>query len=175
LLPDILRPDLTVVLVGTAKSDASVRAGHYYASPRNQFWQLLEATGLAGPSRIAPENDRSVLEHGVGLTDLVPGRAASADDLLDDRDFDLPGFLGKMEAIGPRAIGFNGATGCGKLARYLNQPVPRPGPLGWEIAGARTWLLPSSSSRNARGGLAVKREQWVAFGEWVGSLSPDPG
>jgi len=83
MLPDLLAPNLIVVFVGTSKSTASARAGHYYANPQNMFWNLLEATGLAGDDWIGPTRDKTVLRHSIGLTDLVPGRAASSDALLE--------------------------------------------------------------------------------------------
>src|SRR5687768_5228435 len=65
VLPDIIKPGLQVVFVGTSKSTASARAGHYYANRRNMFWNLLQATGLTGGEWIRPQDDATVLEHGV--------------------------------------------------------------------------------------------------------------
>ncbi|MFA9401021.1 MAG: mismatch-specific DNA-glycosylase, partial [Acidobacteriota bacterium] len=110
MLPDILSSNLLVVFVGTAKSTASARAGHYYANPRNMFWDLLRATGLTGGAPIGPNEDRTVLDFGVGLTDLVAGRAASSDGLLRAGDFDLPGFVERMEQNRPLVVAFNGGN-----------------------------------------------------------------
>jgi len=68
VLPDILAANLTVIFVGTSKSTTSARAGHYYANPQNMFWNLLEATGLAGNQWIGPARDQTVLERGVCLS-----------------------------------------------------------------------------------------------------------
>jgi TDG/mug DNA glycosylase family protein len=44
VLPDLLRPGLRVVFIGTAAGAASARAGAYYAGPGNQFClRLVEA------------------------------------------------------------------------------------------------------------------------------------
>lgn len=99
MLPDILAPDLLVVFVGTSKSTTSARAGHYYANPQNMFWNLLEATGPTGVEWIGPSRDESVLRYLIGLTDLVPGRAASSDALLKAGDYDLPGFIAEDRAV----------------------------------------------------------------------------
>ncbi|MCB0827518.1 MAG: mismatch-specific DNA-glycosylase [Solirubrobacterales bacterium] len=167
LLPDILSENLTVVFVGTAKSEASARAGHYYANPRNGFWGLLRATGLTGGVRVDPSEDRTVLDHGVGLTDLVAGRAASSDGLLRAADFDLPGFVARVERFRPIVVAFNGGNSASRVARHLGYADPAEGPIGWELAGSSVYRLPSSSSANATGGYAIKRAKWVAFGEWV--------
>jgi G:T/U-mismatch repair DNA glycosylase len=46
MLPDLLRPGLRDVFVGTSVSTRSAAAGHYYSHPTNKFWQLLAHTGL---------------------------------------------------------------------------------------------------------------------------------
>jgi TDG/mug DNA glycosylase family protein len=74
MLSDILGPELIVVFVGTSKSRTSARAGHYYANPRNMFWNLLEATGLAGDAWIGPSRDGTVLDDGKGRRSSTCGR-----------------------------------------------------------------------------------------------------
>ncbi len=172
MLPDILSENLTAVFVGTAKSEASARAGHYYANPRNMFWELLRATGLSDGRAIGPREDRTVLDHGVGLTDLVPGRAASSDGLLRAADFDLPGFVARIERYRPLVVAFNGGNSASRVARHLGHSDPPEGPIEWTVAGARAYRLPSSSSANATGGYPAKRAKWVVFGEWVRGISP---
>jgi double-stranded uracil-DNA glycosylase len=167
MLPDILKPGLLVVFVGTSKSTASARAGRYYANPRNMFWNLLKGTGLAGEEWIGPSKDQSILDRGVGLTDLVPARAASSDALLIARDFDVPGFVARIETFRPRVVAFNGGEATKRVARHLGYRPPAEGPIHWRIADAQAYRLPSSSNAHATGGYAAKHEKWVAFGHWV--------
>ena len=167
MLPDILAPNLLVVFVGTSKSTTSARAGHYYANTQNMFWNLLEATGLTDDVWIGSADDRTVLKHRVGLTDLVPARAASSDALLKAGDYDVPGFIAKIDKLAPAVVAFNGEMAATKVARYLKQPKPEEGPLDFEIGSALGYRLPSSSSANATGGYAAKRTKWVELGEWV--------
>jgi TDG/mug DNA glycosylase family protein len=167
VLPDILKPGLLVVFVGTAKSTASARAGHYYATPRNMFWNLLQAAGLTGDTVLRSSEDETVTDYGVGLTDLVAGRAASSDSLLRPGDFDVPGFIERMEKYQPSVVAFNGREAAKRVARYLKQPEPPEGPIKWPIAESLAYRLPSSSSANAAGGYALKRQKWAAFGEWL--------
>jgi double-stranded uracil-DNA glycosylase len=171
VLPDILAPNLLVVFVGTSKSTTSARAGHYYANSRNMFWNLLEATGLTDRHWIGSADDRTVLSHRIGLTDLVPTRAASSDSLLKASDFDVPAFIAKMQRFAPAVIAFNGEKAASKVARHLEQPKPEEGPLEFRIGGAHGFRLPSSSSAHATGGYAAKRSKWVEFGRWVGQVA----
>jgi TDG/mug DNA glycosylase family protein len=155
------------VIVGSAKSVASAKAGHYYAHRSNRFWHLLQATGLTGGKFIPHTEDRSVLEHRVGLTDVVPARAESNDSNLKPGDFDIAGFVAKMEKLRPAVIAFNGGTSAGQVSRFLGHGAMPIGPAEWTLCGAATWRLPSSSSRHAAGGFAVKEAHWAAFGEWA--------
>ena len=155
------------MIVGSAKSVASAKAGHYYAHRSNRFWHLLEATGLTGGEFISHTEDRSVLMFGIGLTDVVPGRAESDDSKLTPDDFDLGGFVAKMESLRPVVIAFNGGTSASQISRHLGYGAMPIGPADWTLGGAATWRLPSSSSRNAAGGYAVKEAHWAAFGEWA--------
>jgi TDG/mug DNA glycosylase family protein len=73
MLPDLLRPGLRVVIVGTSVSTRSAAAQHYYSEPRNKFWQLLAATGLLEGRPVGAPLDSTPLEMGIGLTDLAKG------------------------------------------------------------------------------------------------------
>jgi TDG/mug DNA glycosylase family protein len=167
MLADLLEPKLTVVFVGTSVSEASARAEHYYADPRNRFWDLLDATGLTADAGLTSARDREVLEHGIGITDLVKGRAASSDRHLSDHEYDVEGFLARVRAATPEIIAFNGLEAARRVARELGRAAPPEGPLPWRVAGARAYRLPSSSSANARGGYARKLTAWREFGKWA--------
>lgn len=79
-VPDYLRPGLAVVFVGSNPGTASARAGHFYASPRNRFWELLAVGGIT-PERWPPERDADLLALDAGLTDIVKRTTPSAGDL----------------------------------------------------------------------------------------------
>ena len=69
-LPDYLRPGLDIVFVGLNPSIISVKQGHYFANPRNRFWKALNMSGLI-PVELSPELDSHMIDHGIGLTDLI--------------------------------------------------------------------------------------------------------
>src|SRR4051794_29608319 len=70
VLPDILAPGVEVVFCGTAVGGCPARRGHYHAGPGDAFWQLLHDAGFTD-RRLTPEDDASLPELGLGLTDLV--------------------------------------------------------------------------------------------------------
>ena len=73
-VPDLLGPGLRLVLVGINPGRASAAAAAHFANPRNDFWRLLEASGLT-PELLGPERQAEVLRYGIGITN-----AALADD-----------------------------------------------------------------------------------------------
>ena len=105
-LPDLLDTELNVVFVGTAVTASSNAAEAYYATHGNSFYSVLHSVGIT-PELILPEQYRSLIYHGVGLTDLVKGRDA-LDNELQRVDFDVEGFKEKMRQFSPRIICFNG-------------------------------------------------------------------
>lgn len=171
MLPDLLRPNVTVVFVGTSVGDASAHAGHYYANPTNRFWDLLDATGLTSSAGITCECDAEILEHRIGITDLVKRRAAFSDSLLAARDYDVDGLLTRIEQNRPKIVAFNGREAARRVARHLGSPVPGEGPLTWPVAGSLGYRLPSSSGANAHGGYVRKLAAWRQFGRWIDEMT----
>src|SRR4051794_6008594 len=135
VLADLLEEGLGVVLVGTSVADESARRRHYYADPRNRFWDLLDATGLTHGAALRSERDHEVTSHGVGLTDVVKDRAASLDRQLSDDDYDISGLLRRIARYRPCVVAFNGKEAAKRVARYLGHPVPVEGPLEWKSGG----------------------------------------
>jgi TDG/mug DNA glycosylase family protein len=149
LLPDLVRPGLDLVFVGTAVADRSAEVGHYYAGPGNSFWQLLAESSIT-PRRIEPRDDATLLEFGVGLTDLVKKRSASTDAVLVDDDFDVGDFVRRIQSHEPRWVAFHGKTAArvfGGVSSSASQPL---GPQAWSVAASRVFVVPSASGSNRR-------------------------
>ena len=45
-LPDYLDHNLKIVSIGLNPSPVSVKAGYYFANPRNRFWKALNGSRL---------------------------------------------------------------------------------------------------------------------------------
>ena len=143
-LPDYLRPGLKLVFVGFNPGERSARVGHYYAGRGNQFWNFLFQSGLV-PEPLRPEDDHRVLEFGIGLTDVVKRWSSSSSSLrVQDYHEGIPRLLEKLQKAAPGVVAFNGKTAyeqlSGKAARLGLQRAT--------IAGARVFVLPSTSGRN---------------------------
>src|SRR5258705_5959985 len=106
MLDDLLAPDLRLVVCGSAPGRRSAQLRQYYAGPGNKFWATLAATGLT-PRRLAPSEWRSLLEFGIGLTDLVKDQSGGDRD-LDFARADRAGLRAKLLRYRPRLLCFNG-------------------------------------------------------------------
>src|ERR1051325_2489504 len=83
LLPDMLAHGLDVIFVGAAPSYYAAETGHYYAGPRNRFWQLLHQSGFT-PYQLLETEDFKVLENGIGLTAIFRNVASSDNTSLPE-------------------------------------------------------------------------------------------
>jgi len=153
-LPDILDHGLTVVFCGINPGMAAAAAGHHFLGRGNRFWPVLQLAGFT-PHLVAPENDRSVLAFGLGLTAAV-ARATSRADQVDKEEFveAEAALLEKLARYRPRCIAFLGKAAYGAITgrrevAWGEQPE--------RFGGARAWILPNPSGLN-RG---FTREQLV--------------
>jgi TDG/mug DNA glycosylase family protein len=146
MLPDLVKPGLGVVIVGTSVATVSAARGHYYSGPTNQFWSLLNTSGLTDGQVLGPEDDARLCEFGTGLSDLVKGRAASSDSMLSAGDFDVAGFISKVEQFRPLVVAFNGKGAAKVLAKAVRQSAPTLGVCRWAIGSSKVYVLPSTSS-----------------------------
>ena len=74
VLSDLLQHSLRIVLCGTAAGTTSAAERAYYAHRQNKFWKILHETRLT-PELLQPRQYRSLLQHRIGLTDLVKAGA----------------------------------------------------------------------------------------------------
>lgn len=152
ILPDLLAPDLDLVLCGTAPSRISAARSAYYANPGNRFWQTLAEVGLT-PHRLAPAAYPALLGLGIGLTDLNKIEFGT-DAELDPAHFDRARFAAEMARFRPASVAFTSKR-AGKA--FLNRPAVPYGRQASDLEGIPLFVLPSPS------GLA--RASW-SIGPW---------
>lgn len=145
IIPDLLEEGLALVLCGTAPSRASKEAGAYYAHPGNIFWKTLHAVGLT-PHRLAPQDYPTLLNFGIGLTDLNKIEWG-ADCDLSRSGFDVPSFTAKMRRVRPGLIAFDSKFAA---TTYFGKKTIRYG-LQEESLDAIPLLVVPSTSGRARG------------------------
>jgi TDG/mug DNA glycosylase family protein len=148
ILPDYLEPGLRAVFCGTAASEVSARAEHYYSGPGNRFWEFLFRVGLT-PVLLVSQEDWRVVEFGLGLTDLAKEVAAGSDAMIAGEDYDVAGFRKKMEEYRPAWVAFHGKEAAKVFLRAQGSPkAVRNGRQRWKVASSEVFVLPSASAAN---------------------------
>ena len=145
VLPDVLGPGLGIVFCGSAAGAASARAGAYYAGPGNRFWPTLCRVGLT-PRLLAPAEFRTVLEYGIGLTDLCKTESGADAGLSREAD-DSAALAAKIARYRPAVLAFNGK----RAARvFLDAAGIDYGEQTRRIGGTAIHVLPSTSGAARR-------------------------
>ena len=151
-LPDYLKDGLDLVLVGLNPSQYSVEAGHYFANPRNRFWTALNRSGLV-PHELSPEDDGSLLDFGIGLTDVVkrPTPQGSGLKAADYRRW-APVLKEKLLRCQPGLVCFHGLMAYKAYLRYADglQESPDLGLQLRTIGASRVFVVPNPSPANAK-------------------------
>jgi mismatch-specific thymine-DNA glycosylase len=146
-LPDYLRHGMKLILVGCNPGERSARVGHYYAGRNNQFWPLLYESGVI-PELLSYQDDRRLIEFGIGLTDLVKRPTRGIEEIERQEWAEGRVLLAqKLETHRPRVVAFNGKMVYEKFAG-------RPCKLGLQkekLYDARVFVLPSTSAQNVAG------------------------
>jgi TDG/mug DNA glycosylase family protein len=145
-LPDVIAPDLKVLFCGINPGLYSAAVGHHFARPGNRFWPVLHRAGFT-PRILTPDENRLLLRHGYGLTDIVSRATARADEL--SREELVAGrkrLARKVRRFGPRWVAI---LGIGAYRAAFLQPHAEVGPQSGRLGGARLWVLPNPSGLNA--------------------------
>ncbi|UVC11890.1 mismatch-specific DNA-glycosylase [Rhizobium sp. TH2] len=140
ILEDLLRPNLRLVICGTAAGTRSARIGAYYAGPGNKFWRTIHVIGLT-PHLVAPEDWRLLDAFGIGFTDMAKHHFGMDKDLPADC-FDAGRLRAAMEEIQPGALAFNGKAAA---QAFFDRKSIDYGQHEESIGKTAIWVLPSTS------------------------------
>lgn len=179
-LKDRLQPGLRVMFVGINPGVRSAVTGHHFAGYSNRFWKLLSESGLA-PGLITFEHDDRLTEFGFGVTNLIARPSPGIDDLRPAEYVEGWKILErKIRRYRPEVVALVGVT----LYRALGPLIAagaEPGAsaafvksgridLGLQparINGARVFVLPNPSGRNANFSYAEMLEAFQALGRML--------
>jgi double-stranded uracil-DNA glycosylase len=145
-VPDVLHPDLRLLLVGINPGRRSSQMGAHFAGPGNRFWSALHAAGIT-PRLLLPQEQHLLTALGVGVTNLAGRPTARADQVSAA---ELRAGAARLEElvaeIAPRVVAVLGVTAYRVAFR---RPGARIGEQPGGLSGARLWLLPNPSGLNA--------------------------
>ncbi|MGH3056581.1 MAG: mismatch-specific DNA-glycosylase [Gaiellaceae bacterium] len=142
---------MLVLFVGINPGLRSAQVGHHFAGHSNRFWKLLHESELVSEP-LTYREDRRLSEWRLGLTNII-GRCTAGIDVLDPVEYrqGVASLRRKIRRYQPHIVALLGVT----IFRMLFSPkeqLKSPLDLGvttMQLAGARIFLLPNPSGRNA--------------------------
>jgi TDG/mug DNA glycosylase family protein len=148
-LRDYIPPRPRILFVGINPGIRSATIGHHFAGYSNRFWKLLFESKLV-PEPIRAEDDGRLPEWGYGITNLV-ARPTPGIDTLKPAEYQAGVRIleRKVERAQPRIVAFLGVT---LFRAIFNRPASVRVSVGLQrerFAGARVFVLPNPSGRNA--------------------------
>lgn len=192
-LRDRIRGDLRVLFVGINPGVRSAVTGHHFAGYSNRFWKLLFESGLV-PEPLTYEDDERLPEWGLGITNLIARPSPGIGDLRPaEYAAGWRALERKIVRYRPRVVTLVGVTLYRAILPALGGEAGgagRRGPRGGErmdpvvglrpetVHGARLFVLPNPSGRNANFSYAEMLEGFRALARYLaaeGKSSRPPG
>jgi len=145
-LGPLLAPGLTLLFVGINPSLRSAEVGHHFARPGNRFYPALFAAGIT-PRLLRPEEDATLLEYGIGVTNIADRPSRAADELSrEELRHGAAQLDATVERMAPELVAMLGLTA------YRTAFGRRDATMGLQtdtIGGRPVWVLPNPSGLNA--------------------------
>jgi TDG/mug DNA glycosylase family protein len=156
-LKDRIKPGVRVLFVGINPGVRSALTGHHFAGFSNRFWKLLSESRLV-PEPITYVDDDRLPDWGFGITNLIARPSPGINDLRPPEYLDGWKLLErKIRRYRPEVLALVGVTLFRAVLPLIDEStarVARPrglavGPLPITVHGARIFVLPNPSGRNA--------------------------
>jgi TDG/mug DNA glycosylase family protein len=147
----VIAPGLRLLFIGINPGLISAATGHHFARPGNRFWKVLHLAGFT-ERVLSPVEDRTLLDRGLGITNVCNRTTARAEELTDD-ELRAGGrsLRRKIARMRPQAVAF---VGIGAYRVAMRCPTALLGEQPQRIAGARVFVVPNTSGLNAHYPLA---------------------
>jgi double-stranded uracil-DNA glycosylase len=168
-LRDRIKPGVRVLFVGINPGVRSAQTGHHFAGYSNRFWKLLSESGLV-PQPMTHVDDDRLPDFGYGITNLIARPSRGIDD-LEPREY-VAGWKtlsGKVSRYRPQLLAIVGVTLYRAILPLLDPSAERSraakvlGSQAQILHGARVFVLPNPSGRNANFSYAEMLEAFVAL------------
>jgi len=145
-VPDVIGHGLDVLFCGINPGLYSGAVGHHFSRPGNRFWRTLHAAGFT-PQVLSPFEEARLLDHRLGITNLVNRATAGAAE-VSDRELRSGAARLRRKAgrYRPRWVAF---LGLGAYRVAFGRPGAQVGAQAERLGSAQVWLLPNPSGLNA--------------------------
>src|SRR5262249_20411538 len=173
-LEDRIGPDVIALFVGINPGVRSATIGHHFAGFSNRFWKLVFDARLV-PDLLRAEDDARRPAFRIGITTLVPRPTPGIDTLRPAEYIEgLETLKGKVRHWKPPVVAFVGVTLFRSIFRV---PAGRSVSLGLQrgerFEGARVFVLPNPSGRNANFSYAEMLRAFRRLKTFLVRLKPD--
>lgn len=140
---------MRVLFVGINPGVRSGTLGHHFAGYSNRFWKLLYDARLV-PEPLGFADDHRLPEFGFGITNLIPRTTPGIDSLRPD-EYTLGERVlrRKVRRWRPEVVAFVGVTLFRAVFKRRAGESVALGPQPERFEGARVFVLPNPSGRNA--------------------------
>jgi len=183
-LKDRIRPGLHALFVGINPGVRSAITGHHFAGYSNRFWKLLNDSRLV-PEPITYKDDDRLPEWGLGITNLIARPSPGINDLRPVEYLEGWKTLdAKIRRYRPEVVALVGVTLYRAILPLLASGAPPPKPrstsathadtrsnvIGLQpvkIHGARLFVLPNPSGRNANFTYGEMLEAFAQLRRWT--------
>jgi TDG/mug DNA glycosylase family protein len=137
-----------LLFVGINPGVRSALTGHHFAGFSNRFWKLLWEARLV-PEPISFQDDVRLPEWGIGITNLIARPTPGIDTLHRDEYVEGVRVLRrKLRRWRPAVVALVGLSVARAIFGSRAGPIA-PGPWPEPLDGARVFVLPNPSGRNA--------------------------
>jgi len=145
-LPDVIAPELDVLFCGINPGLYTAAVQQHFGRPGNRFWKTLYHAGFT-PRLFHPSEQRQLLEHGCGITNVVARATIAAAELTVTELVEGARVLSaKVRRYRPRVLA---VVGIGAYRTGFNRPHAKTGLQEETIDDTRIWILPNPSGLNA--------------------------
>lgn len=151
-LPDVVRPGLDLLIVGINPGLHTAAVQAPFSRRGNRFYPALYRAGILdrvidASEGFRPGDREHILERGVGLTTLVAGATARADELSTQQLLDgAAALVPRVAELEPTVVAMLGITSY-RIA--FARPRAAVGKQAEPLAGAELWVVPNPSGLNA--------------------------
>ena len=157
-IPDVLAPDLRVLFSGINPGLYSAATGHHFARPGNRFWPALHTAGFTA-RQLHPSEQESLLDLGLGITNVAARATARADELTAAELAEGGQILAaKVRDLRPRWLAVLGVTAYRTAFNCQQAAVGRQPE---QLESTSIWVLPNPSGLNAHWSAAALTEAFA--------------
>jgi len=145
-VPDVIAARLKILFVGINPGLYSGAVRHHFARPGNRFWPALHRSGFT-PHLLTPYEERGLLKHGAGITNLVNRATANAAELTEkELRAAARRLAAKVRRYCPRVVAI---LGVGAYRAAFGRTRVGIGEQPERIGDSKVWVLPNPSGLNA--------------------------